>query len=117
MAASRKMPTRERKAPTKTNGSKAARSKTARSKTTRSKALGSKATGLKARRAKVTRAAARAVLSRDIISLAEYRGTRPITPGAAVGEGLDRSVPLAKGHSAQVMLFTGVQIVRDIENA
>lgn len=55
-------------------------------------------------------------LVRNVICLASYRGARNAQPDIAVGDGLDRSLPLKKGHSAQIMLFTGVQIVRDIGN-
>lgn len=67
-------------------------------------------------RAAARRSIALLALPRNIISLANYRGTHAAQPDIAVGDGLDRHVPLPKGHSAQIILFTGVQIVRDISN-
>lgn len=97
MAATTKMPIRKRRAPAKT-------------------------TRLKALRARRERAAARnnagsRELLHDIISLADYRCAHSTQSDVAVGDGLDRRVSLPKEHSAQIMLFTGVQIVRDTGNA
>lgn len=97
MAANKKMPIRKRKAPAKTSR-------------------------LKARRARRESAAARKnatsrELLQDVIDLAEHRCARSAQPDVAVGDGLDRRASLRKGHSAQIMLFTGVQIVRDTGNA
>lgn len=92
MAADRKMPNRKRKAPLKT----------ARSKS---------------RRAEQKNIATRVTLPKDVVSLTDYRFARTTTPDVAVRDGGDRNRALAKGHSAEVVLFTGVQIVRDTSNA
>lgn len=52
-------------------------------------------------------------LPRNTVCLASYRQTLAPLPEVAVGDEINCVVPLASDHSAQIMLFTGVQIVRD----
>lgn len=72
---------------------------------------------LKARPARSVRGAAPntaklASLPSNAICLASYRSSHAALPQRAVGDGLQCARPLPSDHTAQIMFFTGVQIVR-----
>lgn len=50
---------------------------------------------------------------RNTVCLSSYRQTRTLLADVAVGDVINCTAPLASDHSAEIMLFTGVQIVRD----